>query len=69
MAIVTDVGQLNGLFKEVYASQVENLIPENSILQKKIAFNQREKIGNAFHQPVKLTASQGFTYAKGDGSA
>lgn len=69
MGINTDVGQLNGMFKEVYASNVENLIPDVAIIQKTIPFNEREKIGQAYHQPVKLTASQGMTYASADSGA
>lgn len=69
MATNTDVGQLNGMFKEVYASNVENLIPDVAILSKAIPFNEKEKIGEAYNQPVKLTASQGVTYAAADAGA
>lgn len=69
MATNTDVSQLNGMFKEVYASNVENLIPDVAILQKAIPFNDKEKIGDSYNQPVKLTASQGVTYAAADAGA
>ena len=69
MATNTDVSQLNGMFKEVYASNVENLIPDVAIMQKAIPFNEKEKIGEAYNQPVKLTASQGVTYASADAGA
>lgn len=34
---------LNGLFKELYASQIENLIPENVKLMKMIDFIEKSK--------------------------
>ncbi len=69
MGTVTDVAQLNGLFKEIYADRVENLIPDISVIQKMVGFNDSTKIGNSYNQPVKLTASQGVTYAGADSGA
>jgi len=55
---------LNGMFKEVYAGKIENLIPEGTKLIQKIPFSSREKqMGNLYHQPVVLGLEHGITYA------
>jgi len=69
MATNTDVNQLNGMFKSVYAAKEENLIPDVAVLSKLIPFNESTKIGDNYNQPVKLTASQGVTYAAADAGA
>jgi hypothetical protein len=51
---------LNGLFREVYASKLKNLIPDGVILLNKIEFVSKEKqTGNLFHQPVILGLEHG----------
>lgn len=37
------VGNLNGFFKEVYASKLEELIPDGVILLKEIKFNGKDR--------------------------
>lgn len=69
MATTVDPTTLDGLFKEVYADRIENLVPEATILQKRIAFSQRDSVGNKYHQPVVVTAEHGFTYAAADAGA
>lgn len=61
---------LNGFFKEVYAGELEDLIPKGLHLQRDIQFIEREKMpGNNFNQPVVLQQEHGVTYnAAGDGS-
>lgn len=60
---VTSSSNLQGDFKEAYASSIENLIPQCAILQQEVPFVSREKrTGNLFHLPVIVTSSQGFTY-------
>lgn len=54
---------LDGLFKEVYAKDLQNLIPDFALLAKEIKFSESERTGNFYHQPVKLSHSHGFTYA------
>jgi len=55
---------LNGLFKEIYADRVENLVPEAAKIVKMIPFVPRDKeIGNKYHQPVILSWEHGMTYA------
>lgn len=55
---------LNGLFKEVYAKRIEDLIPEGAKLLNKIPFAKREaSLGNFYHQPVILGHEHGVTFA------
>lgn len=63
------VSSLNGLFKEVYADKLENLIPDGVKLMPRIGFSQKEKLGNFYHQPVVLGLEHGVTFNDGDGSA
>lgn len=65
----TSVGHLQGIFKEVYSDKIENLIPDHAIIQKEIPFNEREMTGNAYHMPVRLSGSQGVSYAAPDAGA
>lgn len=61
---------LNGLFKEVYADEIENLIPDGVKLLKLVPFIESAKeIGNLYHQPVQLSHEQGLTYAAADSGA
>lgn len=55
---------LNGNFKEVYAEVIENLIPDDLILLKKVSFVSKQKeSGNAYHQPVVLGQEHGVTFS------
>jgi hypothetical protein len=56
---------LNALWKEVYASKIEKLIPENTMLQKKYKFEEGKKIGDYFVQPVIVSRSHGSTRGRG----
>jgi len=58
-----NVGDLNGLFKRVYADNLENLIPDNAVLIKKVKFEQKKRLGDTFEQPVILQQENGVTYA------
>jgi len=64
------VGNLNGLFKEVYADKLHELIPEGLKLVNLIKFAAKEKMGgNLFHQPVILGMEHGVTFASSDDDA
>lgn len=64
------VGSLNGLFKEVYADKLHELIPEGLKLVNMIKFISKEKQGgNLFHQPVILGMEHGVTFASSDDDA
>jgi hypothetical protein len=61
---------MNGLFKEVYASKLENLIPDGVQLLNMIPFVKREaQPGNLYHQPVVLGQEHGVTYASSSDDA
>ena len=52
---------LTGLFKDVYEHKVVNLVPESSIIQKKIKFVENDKReGRLLHQPVLLALPSGL---------
>lgn len=66
---MTTTTDLDGLFKEVYASDVERLVPESDILAKMCSFvPSDEQEGKSYNMPVLLTHEHGATYNK-DGSA
>lgn len=70
MATANDMDTLNGLFKEVYADKLENLIPEGVKLMPRVKFVQRSKQpGNFYHAPVVLGMEHGVTFAGGDEGA
>lgn len=49
------VQTLNGFFKESYAKNIRDLVPEGVKLLKKVQFNNAEKQpGNLYHQPLVL---------------
>lgn len=57
---------LNGLFKEVYADKLENLIPDGVKLLKLIPFVAKDKQeGSLYHQPVVLGLEHGVTFSTG----
>jgi len=51
---VTIKSQLEGLYKEVYSQGVNDLIPDNAVMIKKIPFRDSEKLGDVFHEPLIL---------------
>lgn len=62
MAQQNTVSTLDGLFKTVYGDGPINVIPEVSIVQKKVKFKESERIGKAYNFPVILTNEAGVTY-------
>ena len=70
MAGENTVSTLNGLFKEIYADKIENLIPDGVKLLKLVPYVESAKeIGNFYNQPVQLTHEHGVTYSKADNGA
>ena len=64
------VGNLNGLFKEVYADKMKDLIPDGVKLLNLIRFSSKEKsLGNLFHCPIILGMEHGVTFASSDADA
>jgi hypothetical protein len=63
------VDTLNGLFKESYASKIQDLVPEGVKLLNMVSFNSSDKQpGNLYHAPVTLGLEHGFTYGGADGA-
>jgi len=61
----TTTTDLNGLFKQAYADDILNLIPEESVLTRMIKFQGRNYLlGNTYNQPVIVRSEQGFTYSR-----
>lgn len=59
-----NVTTLNGWFKEVYADNVEDLVPETAMIHNDLPYVERSaRNGAQYHQPVVLTHEHGFTYA------
>lgn len=57
---------LTGLFKDVYEDKIVNLVPESSIIQKRIKFAENDKReGKTLHQPVLLALPSGVTFGVG----
>ena len=64
------VGLLNSLFKEIYADNLENLLPKGLKLQKDIAWIEKSKSpGAKYNQPVLMRHEHGFTYANNSSGA
>ena len=64
------VVRLNGLFKEIYADNLENLLPKGLKLQKDIPFLEKSKSpGGQYNQPVLTKHEHGFTYANSSSGA
>lgn len=57
------VGNLNGLFKQVYADNLKDLIPDGVKLYNMIKFNSKHKTGDLYNQPVILGMEHGVTFA------
>lgn len=55
--------QLNGLFKQRYASELKKLVSDVAKLNKRIKFSEADRLGDKYNQPVELSLEHGFTYA------
>jgi hypothetical protein len=64
MALANNLTTLNGLFKEVYADKLENIIPDGVKLMKMVSFvGKDQQNGSLYHQPVVLGLEHGVTFA------
>jgi len=64
------ISTLNGYFKEVYAPNLKDLVPEGIKLGKLIPFvKPDQKMGLEYHQPVTLRLEHGVTYGGTEGEA
>lgn len=65
-SIETAQNSLNGLYKEVYADRIKDLIPESDVFLKGIPFVSKEqREGNKYHQPVLVSYPTGATWGVG----
>jgi len=62
MAQQNTTSTLDGNFKVVYGEGPVSVIPEISILQKKVPFQKADRIGKSYNFPVILTNEAGVTY-------
>jgi hypothetical protein len=61
---------LNGMFKEVYADKIRDLVPDGLKLLQAVDFSaQSSQLGNLYHQPVILAMEHGITFAKSSDDA
>jgi len=69
-AAANKYGDMNALFKEVYADKVKELIPDGVKVLNMIDFMSKDKQpGNSYHQPVVLGLEHGITFASSDEDA
>jgi hypothetical protein len=62
--------QLDGLYKQLYASEIENLVPSCALVYNEVSFAAKEQqAGGVFVQPVILSQEQGWSYFAADSSA
>ncbi len=62
----TGVPEVQGLFKKLYGG-LEDLRPASAILQRRIDFNGRKRVGESYNVAVCLSPPNGFTYAGSSG--
>ncbi len=66
MATVNAASTVSGWLKEVYADNLQSLIPEGVRLLKLVKYSAGElETGNYYHQPVALTHEHGFSVGAG----
>jgi hypothetical protein len=63
------VGNLNGLFKQIYADKLKDLIPDGVKLLNMIKFSAKDKTGDKYNQPVILGMEHGVTFAASEEDA
>jgi hypothetical protein len=70
MAQFNDLASLNGLFKDVYAAEIHNMIPSVAKLQEIIKFVGRQyQEGNQYVQPLVLQLEHGVSYGSPEDGA
>lgn len=52
---------LSGMFKQVYADKLADIVPASAKLAMDIPFSSRDLLGDFYNQPVKLTRAHGWT--------
>jgi hypothetical protein len=62
--MVTTVAAYDGYFKEVYG-ELEQTIPEYSLVSQKIPFKEAERLGDSYHFPIRTKRGHGWTFESG----
>ena len=65
---MANIQDLNALFKEVYASKVESLVPEGINLLNDIPFSEALKLGDKYVYPIMTKGETGFTINNSSGA-
>lgn len=65
MAANNTASTINAWLKEVYADNINDLIPEGIKLLKDVKFSEADKIGDKFVMPVTLSHEFGFSVGSG----
>jgi hypothetical protein len=65
MAQYNTESNLNSLHKEIYAGQIEKLMPSNRLALDLFKFSEADAIGDKYIQPVQLTHEHGFSTGSG----
>lgn len=65
----SDSTSIQGLFKNIYADQIQILTPDAAALTKVIPFNQKTMTGRTYNQPVVLSRYHGATYFQNSAGA
>jgi hypothetical protein len=54
---------LDGLYKQVYADTIKNLVPACALIYKEVGFSEKvPELGGFYNQPVILAQEQGFSF-------
>lgn len=70
MSSTNTVSTLNGLYKEVYAEKIKDLVPSAVKLVNMVPFKESDKqLGLKYNQPVLLGLENGITYGGSEGEA
>lgn len=57
-----DYDALNATWKEVYAPEINKLMPQEAVFMKEVSFEEATKVGDKFIEPVQVAAPQGITH-------
>jgi hypothetical protein len=61
-AVYADSTKLNSTWKEVYAPKINDLMPDGAVFYKEVPFEEADKLGDKFIEPVCVGLPQGCTY-------
>lgn len=62
MAGENTISTTEGLTKEVYGNKLNEIVPTSSVVYDIVSFDEGDKLGDSYHQPLVLTNEHGATY-------